>query len=231
MEGLVGFEQIFGEARAVSSDSSLALTNKILFRVYASDPRHLTTCVTDFQSTTWEAVQSIEQLDDLRDNIGIGGSWPEFLDYLASSLRSEDVRLILDKRHKSNGSISAKLVAQKSKGMPLISVTLSKLLDNDAAAAIAKFSVELFEAYKCMKESIAKEEGSSNQLKKAISEGQNEDARTQFDKSVSISTSGLEMSPEKAVTRNKVTNPVVPAYRRAKKRGAVLQDSEEAQDD
>lgn len=48
------------------------------------------------------------------------------------------------------------MVAQKSKGMPLISVNLSKLLDVDAAEVIAKFSVGLFEAYKGVKESIAK---------------------------------------------------------------------------
>uniref|UniRef100_A0A7N0TT30 Uncharacterized protein n=1 Tax=Kalanchoe fedtschenkoi TaxID=63787 RepID=A0A7N0TT30_KALFE len=246
MAAFEDFEPIFGEARAVSSDSSLVLPRKFLFRVYAPDPGHLATCVTDFQSTTWVARRSIKQLDDLRENTGIVGSWPEFLDYLASSLKSEDVKLILDRRRKSDGSISAKLVAQKSKGMPLISITLSKLLDADAVEAIANFSLELFKAYKCMKESIAKEEGSSHQSKKAIPEGQNEGARNQRElnshqrtkynvhnddeKLISLSTSGFEMSPEKVTARSKVTNPVVPAYRRAKKRGAILQDSEDEED-
>jgi hypothetical protein len=42
----------------------------------------------------------------------------------------------------------AKLVAQKSKGMPLISISLTKLLDNAARDAMANMSFGLFKAFK-----------------------------------------------------------------------------------
>lgn len=31
-----------------------------------------------------------------RDDIGIGGPWSEFMDYVMASLKSQDVKLILD---------------------------------------------------------------------------------------------------------------------------------------
>lgn len=57
-----GLEE-FGEARGAAAECMP--TRRILFRVYASDASHLTTCVTDFQSNTWQAVQSLEQLHEL----------------------------------------------------------------------------------------------------------------------------------------------------------------------
>lgn len=47
-----------------------------------------------------------------------------------------------------SGATSAKLVAHKSKGMPLISIPLSRLTNSSADDAKANLSFELFKAYK-----------------------------------------------------------------------------------
>ncbi|XP_073266385.1 uncharacterized protein [Populus alba] len=53
-----------------------------LMRIFAPDYNHLKIQVTDYHSNTFEDPKSVMQLDDLRDCIGIGGSWTE-LDKLA----------------------------------------------------------------------------------------------------------------------------------------------------
>lgn len=54
------------------------------------------------------------------------------------------------------GASRAKLIAQKAKGMPRISIPLSKLVDGAAGEAIAKLSLELYKDYRDMKSSLAK---------------------------------------------------------------------------
>lgn len=39
-----------------------------------------------------------------RDIIGIGGSWSEFADYFVTSLKSEDLKLVLEANSNSDGS-------------------------------------------------------------------------------------------------------------------------------
>lgn len=38
-----------------------------------------------------------------RDSIGIGGSWSDFIDYLIASVKSEDVKLVLEGHSNSDG--------------------------------------------------------------------------------------------------------------------------------
>lgn len=45
-----------------------------------------------------------------RDNIGIGGSWSEFVDYLTTSLKSGDVKLIMDGVLESGGNLIVLLI-------------------------------------------------------------------------------------------------------------------------
>ena len=52
-----------------------------------------------------------------------------------------------------SGAASAKLVAQKTKGMPVISISLTKLTGSAASEAIAKLSLQLFQAFKNTNES------------------------------------------------------------------------------
>ncbi|KAK9291815.1 hypothetical protein L1049_019765 [Liquidambar formosana] len=192
----------------------------------------------------------------MRDNIGVGGSWSEFVDYVIASIKSEDVKLDLKGQSISDGVAYAKLVAQKLKGMPLISISLVKLVDSAASEAIANLSLELFKAFKSMQSLFVKEQEYSYQLTKVMSADQdkNESIQSQLElyskrqkvhktnvsykadasvpsmSSAILSSNGLQNSPDKAVTRDKLTNRVVPAYRRAKVRGAVLQDTEDDKD-
>lgn len=53
------------------------------------------------------------------------------------------------------GIANAKLVAQKLKGMPLISIPLAKLVDSAASSAMATLSLELFKAFKTLQHSLA----------------------------------------------------------------------------
>lgn len=47
----------------------------------------------------------------------------------------------------NSGAANAKLVAQRSKGMPVISISLTELVDSAASAAIANLSIELYKAF------------------------------------------------------------------------------------
>ncbi|CAN1224359.1 hypothetical protein LINGRAPRIM_LOCUS870 [Linum grandiflorum] len=147
------FESIFGEPKAgwakTSELGGSAPLRRFLMHVFAPDYYHLKIQVTDYNSITFEAVKSLSQLEDMRDSIGIGGSWSEFVDYLISSLKAEDVKLVLEKQSGSNGALSARLVCQKSKGMPLISISLRRVLDSDANDVMANISFGLFKAFKC----------------------------------------------------------------------------------
>ncbi|KAL2521283.1 uncharacterized protein Fot_25206 [Forsythia ovata] len=89
-----------------------------------------------------------------RDNIGIGGNWSEFVDYITASIKSEDVKLIVEGQSKSGGASHAKLIAQKGKGMPRISISLAKLLDGAASQAMAKLSLELHREFKNVHKSL-----------------------------------------------------------------------------
>ncbi|GAB4848259.1 hypothetical protein Ancab_002926 [Ancistrocladus abbreviatus] len=255
--GFEDFEPIFGEVKAeYPTDDSVQL-NPYLFHVYATDPSRLKFCVTDFRAHTWEADRSIQQLEDMRVDIGIGGSWSEFMDYVISSLTSDNVKLVLEGNPKSMGATSAKLVAQKSKGMPRISISLSKLVDSAAGDAMANLSLELFKSLRDMQKSLVKEQERSCQLTRVFSAEQEKsqilksqlDAilyskkpklhKTPLDKvkmftfansDTSPVTSGLKSTDEHLaaeVQSNKVTKHVVPAHRRSKVRGAILLDTEE----
>lgn len=94
----------------------------------------------------------------MRDSIGIGGSWSEFIDYFVASIKSEDVKLVLHGQLDSGGATSAKLVAQKAKGMPLIFVALVKVVDFAAREVIGNLSMQLFMAFKNTQTSLAEGE-------------------------------------------------------------------------
>ncbi|KAI3983963.1 hypothetical protein MKX01_035090, partial [Papaver californicum] len=74
------FQPIFGKLNAEWENPSSSLPSI-----------HLT----DFHSYTWESTKSIQQLVDLRDDVGIGGSLSEFVDYLITSLKSDNAKLVL----------------------------------------------------------------------------------------------------------------------------------------
>ncbi|KAH7860589.1 hypothetical protein Vadar_015257 [Vaccinium darrowii] len=251
--GLEDLEPIFGEAKAQWSAPNSPPLRSFLFRVDASSSSSLRVQVTDFHSNTFQALRSIEQLEDLRDMVGIGGSWSEFIDYLFASLKSGDVKLLLEGESRSQGAPYAKLTAQKSKGLPLISIPLSRLEDAAAKEAMASLSLELYKAFKSMHNLLIQEQEQSCQLTKVISAEQekNEAIQRQLDavlysnrhKSQKMNdkanpgamlATGVQESPDKLAAQNKGTSKVakrvVPAYRRAKVRGVLLQDTEDTGD-
>ncbi|GMY12506.1 U2 small nuclear ribonucleoprotein auxiliary factor-like protein [Fagus crenata] len=255
--GFEDFEPIFGEPKVEWASAQAQDSDPLppfLFRVHASDPSHLTIHVTDFHSNTWEAVKSVVQLEDMRDNIGIGGSWSEFVDYVIASIKSEDLKLVMEGHSNSGGAAYAKLVGQKLKGMPLIFISLTKLVDSAASEAMANLSLELFKAFKNMRFLLREEQEQTIQLTKVISaeKEKNETIQSQLDYyskrqkfqkmnatdkadvSAPPMINGLQNSPDKLKDQDagstKVTNRVVPAFRRAKVRGAFLQDTEDDKD-
>ncbi|KAE7998360.1 hypothetical protein FH972_002913 [Carpinus fangiana] len=253
--GFEGFEPIFGEPKVewVASQDSLPL-RPFLFHARAPDPSHLRIHVTDFHSNTWEAIRSVVQLEDMRDNIGIGGSWSEFVDYVIASIKSEELKLVVEGHSNSDGAAHAKLVAQKSKGMPRISISLTKLVDFAASEAMANLSLELFKALKNVRYSLVEEQERSLQLTKVIAAEKERSESTQSqlelyskrqkfqkmnasdkaDVSAPLLSNGLQNSPGKLAARDtgstKITNRVVPTFRRAKVRGVLLQDTEDDKD-
>ncbi|PIM99245.1 hypothetical protein CDL12_28262 [Handroanthus impetiginosus] len=214
------------------------------------DRSALRVIATDFQSKTFQAIKSRQQLEDLRDDVGIGGPWPDFVDYVTTSLKSGDVKLIMAGSSESGGASCAKLIAQKSKGMPRISISLGKLVNWAAGEAMATLSLELYKEFKEVQSSLIKEQESKYQLTKVVAAEQEKNATLQkqldmvlysrkhksqkiSDGANSDSTSVMisQDSPDKHTANNpsstKGPNRVVPAYRRSKVRGAVLDDTED----
>ncbi|XP_059624473.1 uncharacterized protein LOC132267337 [Cornus florida] len=247
------FEPMFGEPKAEWSAPNKVSLPPFLFYVHPSDSSRLRVLVTDFCSNTWEAIRSVQDLEDMRDNIGIGGSWSDFLAYVIDSLKSGEVKLVLEGDSKSDGAAYAKLSAQKSKGMPLISISLGKLVDVAASEAIKNLSLELYKAFKSMHSLLINEQERCYQLTEVISSEQekNESIQRQLDTFIyskrqksqkmndkafsdTLLVTSLEDSPDKTATQGigstKVNKRVVPAYRRAKVRGVLLQDTEDDAD-
>ncbi|EXB40951.1 hypothetical protein L484_020685 [Morus notabilis] len=245
--GLEDLEPIFGEPRVECPGNHSVESPPFLFHVHASDPSHLAIHVTDFHSNTWEALRSVHQLEDMRDDIGIGDSWSEFMDYIMASLKSREVKLILDGHLNSDGGAAhAKLVAQKIKVMPVIAISLTKLTGSVASSAMANLSLQLFKAFKSTQQecsiqlqkvtSTERERSESNQSQlEQFSKRQKLQMTNSSDKfGVSASLNSGLQSPEKQAARDtgstRVASRVVPAYRRARVRGVLLHDTEDNDD-
>lgn len=41
-----------------------------------------------------------------RDGIGIGGSWSDFVEYFIASIKSEDIKLVIDGQSMSGGGVN-----------------------------------------------------------------------------------------------------------------------------
>ncbi|KAI9114373.1 hypothetical protein K1719_014601 [Acacia pycnantha] len=240
------FEPIFCEPKVEFSAQSSSPLPQFLLHAYAPDSSHLVIHATDFHSDTWEAHLSVSRLEDIRDITGIGGSWLEFFDYFITSINSADLKLVLEGNSDFDGTSygKAKLVAQKSKGMPVISIPLTKLADTAAREAMSNLSLRLFNAFKSTKNSLNQERERNAQLTKAIADEKEKsesmqqlEQRQKFQKTsalekADVSTNGLQNSPAKQATRDtgstKAKNRVVPAHRRTKVRGAQLCDNDES---
>uniref|UniRef100_A0A1D1Z8X0 Isoleucine--tRNA ligase n=1 Tax=Anthurium amnicola TaxID=1678845 RepID=A0A1D1Z8X0_9ARAE len=143
--GFEDFKPMFGEAMAERAPVPAAaapstLPRPFLFYVHALDPYRLEVVATDFSSHTLERVFTVQDLEDLRDETGVGSSSSEFVDYLVASLSSDDVKLVLGG--------ATKLVAHKSKGMPRVSLSLNMLVGSSVNDVMGNLSLALYGAFK-----------------------------------------------------------------------------------
>lgn len=148
---LEGFHPVFGEAKAELETAAPHALLPMIFFIHALNDGSLRLQITDFHANTWQAFKTLDQLEELRDEVGIGGSWHDFLSYLEAAFSSDNVRVVLGGPASSiggYGATSAKIIAQKSKGMPRISMSLEKLADPLTSDAMGSISVELFKAFK-----------------------------------------------------------------------------------
>ncbi|KAK4393756.1 hypothetical protein Sango_1846400 [Sesamum angolense] len=178
-----------------------------------------------------------------RDDIGIGGSWSEFVDYVTTSLKSGDVKLVMEDLYESGGASHAKLIAQKAKECH------DSLFHLDATDFISKVMTSIRLNSTVESENTPAEQESKYQLTKVVAAEQEKNVTLQkqldmllysrkhklqkiSDRDNSDSTSVMvsQDSPDKHAynpSSTKGANRVVPAYRRSKVRGAVLDDTED----
>ncbi|KAG1328130.1 hypothetical protein COCNU_01G020640 [Cocos nucifera] len=169
-KGFEEFEPIFREIKANweqgnAGDGGAADRRPFLIYVHALDSSRLDIVATDYHFHTWERVVTVPELEDLRDDIGIGGTWSEFVDYLLSSLSVGDVKLIMSGQPTSgSGAIHAKLIALKSKGLPRISFSLNRVINSSANDAMADLALSLFKACKKKQNEVIREQDHSTWL-------------------------------------------------------------------
>lgn len=153
-----GFEAVFGAAEGQlehPSNHDLVLL-PFLFYLRADDGDHLLVHVTDFHANTWFADMSTEYLEDLRDEIGIGGSWEDFVSYVRAAFASDNVKIVL-RGSSSKGATSATVWGQKARGTPKIRVNLTKLEGTSASDAMGTLSAEMFKVYRSQVDSLSSE--------------------------------------------------------------------------
>ncbi|KAK4758993.1 hypothetical protein SAY87_020294 [Trapa incisa] len=237
---LEDFEPIFGEPKVDWADRGSLPLRRFVYYVHSPDPSHIGVHISDFHANTWEAILSVHQLEDMRDDVGMGGSWSEFIDYFLSSLKSEDVRLVLEGLSGS-GAAYAKLAAQKFKGMPLIFIPLVKLEGPDAAETIGNLSFQLLTALKATQLSLRQVKNQSLQLAEHAPNEKDGNASIQNEQErclkkqklpyVNAASASSISKPSMSKTRDspsrKTATHVIPAHRRARVRGAVLQLSKD----
>ncbi|KAK9162492.1 hypothetical protein Syun_003394 [Stephania yunnanensis] len=152
--------------------SLIPLSSPFLFHVFASsDSSNLVIRATDFCAYTWESNKSMAQLEDLRADVAVGGSLSDLVDYLIASLNSGNVKLVLGgliETKKFSGATYGKLITYKSKGMPVVTISLSRITNESAGNAMGKLSWELFEAFAREHELLAKEQARSYRLSKML---------------------------------------------------------------
>lgn len=192
--GFEKMEPIFGELKAECPGlpETVHLRHFLfLLRCLPNEPSTLSFQVTNFHSDTWEALKTRSQLEDMRDGIGIGGSWSDFVEYFIASIKSEDIKLVMDGQSVSGEE------ERRSELTNLVSAEQEK------------------------NETLRRQLDTMLYSKKQKVQRIN-------DKTISETSKD---SPDKEAVQNpastKASKRVVPAYRRVKVRGVLLQDTED----
>ncbi|OEL13635.1 hypothetical protein BAE44_0025346 [Dichanthelium oligosanthes] len=225
---------VFGEAKPENGDHDADAHphRPVLFHAHVHSQGPLRVVATDLCSIAWDCSLDMDDLQDLnlfsypcfasdvllasnpdpnpkQDDVGIGGSCSDFLDYLYSSFSSAQVRLRFPA---AQGPGTAELVATKAKGLPRIAISLHPVAASALKDVIADFSLALYASYKTKQEHASREQERVSQLMESLA-------------SQRVVASPSKVPPAKAVKW------VAPVSRRARVRGALLQDTEENDDD
>lgn len=171
------FSAVFGQAEGSLEEAVPCALLPFVFLLHSSDGKSLRLHISDFHSNTWQAVRTPELLEDLRDQVGIGGSWDDFLQYIRDAFSSDNVKLILGGPASSiggHGATSARVVAQKSKGMPRISLNLEKLIGPSEEDAMGLITIELLKAYRHQSNALETEQKSVSQFKEMLAKSKEE---------------------------------------------------------
>lgn len=174
---LQGFSPVHGKAQGSLEESIPCALLPFVFFLRSSDGKSLRLHISDFHSNTWQAIRTPELLEDLRDQVGIGGSWDDFLQYIKDAFSSENVKVILGGPASAiggQGATSARIVAQKSKGMPRISLSLEKVSGPSSEDAMGLIAVELLEAYTNQSIALRMEQKTVIQLKESSTKAKEE---------------------------------------------------------
>uniref|UniRef100_A0A0D9ZSY1 Uncharacterized protein n=1 Tax=Oryza glumipatula TaxID=40148 RepID=A0A0D9ZSY1_9ORYZ len=98
------FGSVFGEAKPPVTMRMRPVLFHAHAHAYTDDVSLLRLLATDLHSLAWDRSLSLSDIDDLRDDVGIGSSCSDFLDYLKSCLSSREVNFIFP--HNGKGSTS-----------------------------------------------------------------------------------------------------------------------------
>ncbi|KAL3686210.1 hypothetical protein R1sor_004232 [Riccia sorocarpa] len=171
-ETVENFEAVYGQARGeIMGKPGISTHLPFLFAFQSTDLLHLCLSITDFHSQTWRAEFSVDQLEDMRDEVGIGGSWSEFLVYLRAALASDSVKLIFSGPANAvdgHGATSASVVAQKVKGTPRLLLPVTKLEGLHVQDAMASISLGLFRSYHAQSSVISAEKARASVLESSL---------------------------------------------------------------
>ncbi|XP_072972689.1 uncharacterized protein [Typha angustifolia] len=212
-KGFDDFDPIFGEVKVESSELGASISLRpLLFYAHALDSSRFQIVVSDFHSLSWDRVLTIPELEDLRDDIGIGGTWSDFVDYFKSSLSMGEVKLVLNGQPNSDTGVGyANLMVVKSKGLPRICVSLNRLINSSVDDSIAKFSLALYGALKNQHKNALKEQQHSARLMGILSSERekNDILQKQLDSLSFLSKSKVpksKLSDEAPSTSDTITN-------------------------
>ncbi|KAL2654281.1 hypothetical protein R1flu_022409 [Riccia fluitans] len=171
-ETVDNFEAVYGQARGeIMGKPGVSTHLPFLFSFQSTDLLHLCLSITDFHNQTWRAEFSVDQLQEMRDEVGIGGTWNEFLVYLRAALASDNVKVIFSGPANpvdGHGPASASVVAQKVKGTPRLSLPVSQLEGSHVQDAMASISLGLFRSCHAQSSVISAEKARASVLESSL---------------------------------------------------------------
>ncbi|WVZ81507.1 hypothetical protein U9M48_028874 [Paspalum notatum var. saurae] len=224
---------VFGEAKT-DDEADAPPHRPVLFRahVHAQGQGLLRVVATDLHSLAWHRSLDIDALRDLQDDVGIAGSWSDFLDYLCSSLSSGQVSLRFPAAPQEQERVSQLMETLASERVgyipsspPYVLVLLFMLLLDEYKWEKNEVMQKQLEALSFLdkRKSTKPKLGTDQVPSVSVPPPSSDQVVIPAQQKTSVA------SPARVPTA-KATKRVAPAPRRARVRGALLQDTEENDD-